>query len=223
LGPAIAFVRSYLPFSASFIGALFAAYPGGYKKLISAFFLHPVTNARLLRLFIQNHTVVQKEDPEKQFEKEIKAHEGLLWKICRLYAYTDADRQDLFQEMVIQLWKAYPTFRGEARFSTWLYRVALNTAITGLRRQKDFITSYEPEVLARHERVDTTTGGEEEQLEQLYRAISHLNEVEKALVMLYLEDRSYAEMEEVLGIGQGALRVKMTRIKEKLRQITQNA
>ena len=142
--------------------------------------------------------------------------------MCRLYAFTEADRQDLFQEMVIQLWKAWPRFRGESKLSTWLYRVALNTAITGLRRQKDFITSYEPAQLPLHLREESSSTAEEERLQQLYRAIAKLNEVEKALVMLYLEDKSYAEMEEILGMGQGALRVKMTRVKEKLRQITKN-
>ena len=163
---------------------------------------------------------MQNREAEKAFEKSIREHEGLLRKVCRIYASTDADRQDLFQEMVIQLWKAYPKFKGEAKFSTWLYRVAINTAITGLRRKKDFITSVEPESLPHNSSDETSGKAEEERLQQLYQAIAQLNEVEKAIVMLYMEDRTYDEMEDILGISNSTLRVKMNRIKEKLRLLT---
>jgi len=165
---------------------------------------------------------LQQQEAERQFEKNIKEHELLLHKVCRMYAYTEADRQDLFQEMVIQLWKAYPRFKGDAKLSTWMYRVAINTAITGLRKKKDFITSYEPDCFPEHISNDNAAAAAEEQLQQLYTAIEQLNEIEKAIVMLYMEDRSYTEMEDILGISQGNLRVKMNRIKEKLRQLTKN-
>ena len=157
---------------------------------------------------------------EQQFERQIREHELVLHKVCRIYGDTDADRQDLFQEMVIQLWQAYPRFKGDAKFSTWLYRVALNTAITGLRKKMDFVTSYEPTNLPTHLSEDRSSEAEEERLRDLHKAIDQLNEVEKAIVMLYMEDRSYDEMEEILGINAGNLRVKMNRIKEKLRHLT---
>ena len=160
------------------------------------------------------------KETEAAFEKSIREHQGLIHKVCCIYAYTDADRQDLFQEIVIHLWKAYPKFQGLSQFSTWLYRVAINTAITGLRRQKNFIMSYEPAALPAQQAEEA--GPEEEQWRQLTIAIEKLNEIEKAIVMLYMEDRSYEEMEDILGISQGALRVKMSRIKEKLRQLTKN-
>lgn len=144
----------------------------------------------------------------------------MIYKVCRMYAYTVADRDDLFQEIVIQLWKAYPKFKGASKLSTWLYRVALNTAITGLRKKKDFIESREPAQLPEHIYDENT--GREEELQQLHKAIEQLNQVEKAIVMLYMEDRSYEEMEEILGMSTGNLRVKMNRIKEKLRQLTKN-
>lgn len=159
-------------------------------------------------------------ETENQFEAKIREHEALIHKVCRIYAYTEADRQDLFQEIVIQLWKSYSKFGGRSRFSTWLYRVALNTAITSLRKQKDFITLYEPDALPSQQ--PDQTGTEEEQWQQLMDAIDKLNDVEKAIVILYMEDRSYEEMEDILGISQGNLRVKMNRIKEKLRQLTKN-
>lgn len=160
------------------------------------------------------------KETEIEFEKKIHEHRLLIHKVCSIYAYGEADRQDLFQEIVIRLWKAYPSFQGLSQFSTWLYRVAINTAITGLRRQKNFIISYDPATLpSYHAEV---TGPEEEQWQQLMRAIEKLNEIEKAIVMLYMEDRGYEEMEAILGLSQGALRVKMSRIKDKLRQLTKN-
>ena len=162
---------------------------------------------------------MQKDDIAKQFEQLVKNNELLLRKVCNMYAYTPANREDLFQDIVVQLWKAFPGFRGESKLSTWLYRVAINTSINGLRKKKDFIHSYEPAALP----ADVADAGEsvaEEQLQELYRAIEQLNEIERAIVMLYLEDRSYEEMEEILGMSQGNLRVKMNRIKNKLRELT---
>ncbi|MEO8962494.1 MAG: sigma-70 family RNA polymerase sigma factor [Ginsengibacter sp.] len=165
---------------------------------------------------------MQKQEAEKEFEKHIREHELLLRKVCRIYAYTDANREDLLQEIVIQLWKAWPKFKGHSKLSTWLYRVAINTAISGLRKKKNFIRYYEP--MAMPEPVSEQSGvyDEEERLQQLYHAIEQLNAVEKAIVMLYMDDRPYEEMEEILGLSQGNLRVKMNRIKEKLRELTKN-
>jgi RNA polymerase sigma-70 factor (ECF subfamily) len=163
---------------------------------------------------------VSDRETELEFEQKIREHQLLIHKVCHIYAYTEADRQDLFQEIVIRLWKAYPGFKGLSAFSTWLYRVAINTAITGLRQKKNLLIPYEPEALP--SQLAEEPAPEEEQWQQLISAIEKLNEVEKAIVMLYLEDRSYEEMEDILGIGQGALRVKMSRIKDKLRKLTKN-
>lgn len=144
----------------------------------------------------------------------------MLHKVCNLYCISEADRQDLFQEIIIQLWKSYPRFRGESKFSTWLYRIALNTAISDLRRQKAHIRVTEPAQLPADLHYIQYNGEQEEQLQRMYSAIAQLGDIEKAIVMLYLEDRSYEEMEEVLGINANTLRVKMNRIKEKLRKLT---
>ena len=172
-----------------------------------------------MRLFNKAYGLAAKET-EIEFEKRVRENELLIRKVCKMYAYTEADRQDLFQEIVIHLWKSYPQFRGLSKISTWMYRVAINTAITGIRKKKDFITSYEPAALP-SEHADEK-GEEEVQWQQLMAAIEQLNEIEKAIVMLYMEDRSYEEMEEIMGISGGALRVKMSRIKDKLRQLTKN-
>jgi RNA polymerase sigma-70 factor (ECF subfamily) len=162
------------------------------------------------------------QDPaiQETFIRLVSEHRGMLYKVCRLYCLTESDRQDLFQEIVLQLWRSYPAFRGEARISTWLYRIALNTAISGLRKQKRLITSVDPESLPTEWQDIQYPGDKEEQLRLLYTAIDRLSEVEKALTMLYLENKSYQEMEEILGIAQNNLRVKMNRIRDKLRKIT---
>lgn len=159
------------------------------------------------------------DDTSKQFEQLVKENELLIRKVCSMYAYTPGNREDLFQDIVLQLWKSFPRFRGESKLSTWMYRVAINTSISALRKKKDFIHSYEPAALP-VEMADAGDGGAEEQLQQLYSAIDRLNEIEKAIVMLYLEERSYEEMEEILGMSQGSLRVKLNRIKTKLKELT---
>ena len=163
---------------------------------------------------------MQKPAAQEEFVTLVQEHRAMLYKVCRLYCFSEHDRQDLFQEIIIQLWKSYPKFRGESKFSTWLYRIALNTAISDLRKQKRRIPPLDPDHLPTQVQDIQYQQEQEEQLQQLYAAINQLTEVEKALVMLYLEDRSYDEMEEILGINQNNLRVKMNRIKEKLRKIT---
>lgn len=160
---------------------------------------------------------------QDEFVKLVQEQRLLLYKICNLYCSTQHDRQDMFQEIVVQLWKAYPQFRGESKFSTWLYRIGLNTAISDLRKKKKRIAPIDPNHIPTELQDMQYPPEKEEQLQQLYAAIGKLSEVEKALVMLYLEDKSYEEMEEILGINQNNLRVKMNRIKDKLRKLTKEA
>lgn len=159
---------------------------------------------------------------QNEFVALVHQHRAMLYKVCNLYCTSDHDKQDLFQEIVIQLWGAYPRFRGDSKFSTWLYRIALNTAISDLRKQKKHIKSVEPDLLPTEIQDIQYSNEKEERLQQLYKAINHLTEIEKAIVMLYLEDKSYEEMEDILGINQNNLRVKMNRIKEKLRKLTKS-
>ncbi len=157
---------------------------------------------------------------EKQFEVLIKEYELLIYKVCRMFGKSDDDRQDLFQDILIQLWKGYPKFRGESKFSTWLYRIALNTAIAQYRKMKRAPPVIDLEMLPFDISNDTVDLQREAQYQEMYEAIKQLNDIEKAIVMLYLDDKTYDEMEDIMGISNGSLRVKMTRIKEKLRTIT---
>jgi len=159
-------------------------------------------------------------DKEKKFLRLISEHEGLIHKICHVYAADALAKQDLFQEIIIQLWKSFENFRNESKISTWMYRVALNTALTEKRRNKTKVSISFLGSLKDDKAQESNMDADEENLNLLFSAISKLTEVEKAVVMLYLDDKSYEDMEDVLGINQGTLRVKMNRIKEKLRQIT---
>jgi RNA polymerase sigma-70 factor (ECF subfamily) len=156
---------------------------------------------------------------QKEFVEKLEANQNIVHKICRIYANGDAAHKDLFQEISIQLWKAYPKFRGDAKFSTWMYRVALNTAITLYRKQKRRVKTQEWDQFAfkiKAEEYDDTT---EQNLKLMYQAIKELNDIDKALVFLYLEDKNYSEISETLGISEVNARVKMNRVKKKLKEL----
>jgi len=155
------------------------------------------------------------------FLQQIQLHEKTILKICHFYTNTDADRQDLYQEILVQLWKSYPRFRGESSFNTWLYQVAINTAITGLKKDKKQIRAYDINRFSKE--IAEADFAEHEQLyKAMYTAIEQLNAIEKAIVVLFIDGKTYADMEKILGINEPTLRVKMNRIKEKLRQLTKN-
>ncbi|ULQ57529.1 sigma-70 family RNA polymerase sigma factor [Flavihumibacter rivuli] len=154
-------------------------------------------------------------DAEKEFLELIRLNEAIVYKVCNLYQKDPSLREDLFQEIILNAWKGYPSFRRESRFSTWLYRVALNTAISFYRKSQKIVatSSY----LDRDLDFPENGNEEEEALKSMYAAIGSLSKVDKAVVMLYLEDYSYAEMGEILGISVNNVAVKMNRIKARLR------
>ena len=159
------------------------------------------------------------ESEKKEFVQLLEEHQNIVHKVCRLYTNNYDAHNDLFQEITIQLFKAFPKFRGDAKFSTWMYRVGLNTAITLYRKSKRRITTQEfdaVEFKISAEEYDDTT---EQQLKLMYQALQQLNDIDKALVFLYLEDKNYTEISETLGITEVNARVKMNRVKTKLRTI----
>ncbi len=154
--------------------------------------------------------------PEKEFIHLLNQHQKIIYKVCNLYMDLHSDREDLFQEITLQAWKAYGNFRGDAKFSTWLYRVALNTAITFFRKDKKKPDIYSTDIIP--EKVEENTDPLEEQVKAMYAAIGELSKIDKALVMLYLEDYSYQEIGEMMGITANNVAVKMNRIKIKLKE-----
>tara|TARA_B110000211_G_scaffold124424_1_gene143380 strand:+ start:666 stop:1028 length:363 start_codon:yes stop_codon:yes gene_type:complete len=117
------------------------------------------------------------------------------------------------------LWRAYPKFRGDSKFSTWMYRVALNTAITLYRKSKRRVATQDFEGVSFKIKADEYDDTIEEQISLMYAAVKNLNDIDKALVFLYLEDKNYKEISSTLGISEVNARVKMNRIKGKLRKI----
>lgn len=166
---------------------------------------------------------MQTADALAPFEQQLREYHPLLRRVCRLYCQDADDRQDLFQEIVLQLWRAWPRYvpRPDVKLSTWLYRIALNVAISNLRQRtrRPARVGLEDEA-ARHLAQPTEASAyEPEEMAALYAAINKLSDVDKAFVLLYLEDRPYDEMADILGITQNNVRVKMHRVQERLRRL----
>ncbi|QPH40825.1 RNA polymerase sigma factor [Pedobacter endophyticus] len=155
---------------------------------------------------------------ETIFLSLINQHKGIIHKVSKMYMNDVEDQRDLFQEIVMQLWKAYPTFKGNSKFSTWMYRVALNTALIYFKKDNRKVDKTPLD-----ENVDIVDVNEsdarEEKLAYLYKAVQQLNPVEKALIFLFLENQSHREIAENLGISEINARVKLNRTKEKLQLI----
>ncbi len=156
---------------------------------------------------------------ENKFAAELEKNQGIIHKVCRTYTNNDAAHKDLFQEITIQLWKAYPKFRGDSKFSTWMYRVAFNTAISLYRKSKRNIETTQIYDNLKELEYQDYDDSKDKQLKLLYKAIHSLNDIEKALALLYLEDKSYKEIAITLGISEVNARVKMNRTKTKLKNI----
>jgi len=156
---------------------------------------------------------------EHSFVKLLEKNQNIVHKICRIYTNDPDSHKDLFQEITIQLWKAYPKFRGDSKFSTWMYRVALNTAITLYRKSTRQPKTQDYDSVHFRIKAETYDDTTEQQLSIMYAAVRELNDIDKALVFLYLEDKNYREIAETLGISEVNARVKMNRIKKKLRDI----
>jgi RNA polymerase sigma-70 factor (ECF subfamily) len=154
---------------------------------------------------------------KKEFTKLLKENQGIVHKICNIYFYNRSEKEDYFQDIVIELWKAFPNFNKKSKFSTWMYRVALNTAIDLLRREK-----VRPRLigLSRQEfdLQDSQIKEISTQQDRLYRAINLLSSVEKAIIILYLEDYDYKEIAEIIGISETYTGVKINRIKVELQK-----
>ncbi|WP_029036597.1 RNA polymerase sigma factor [Salinimicrobium xinjiangense] len=156
---------------------------------------------------------------EHEFVTNLEKHQNIVHKICRMYTHDRETHNDLFQEITIQLWKAYPKFRGDSKFSTWMYRVALNTAITLYRKSKKDIRTQDYDDVSFKIKAEVYSDEVEQQLQLMYKAVKELNDIDKALVFLYLEDQSYKDISDTLGISEVNARVKMNRIKKSLRNI----
>lgn len=153
---------------------------------------------------------------EDQFTKMIRENEDIIFKVSTVYTRSLEDQQDLYQEIVIQLWKAFGTFRQASQLSTWIYRIALNTAITRLRKEKRR-SEHVPIDKVVLQYADGSDPFFEEQIKQLYRYIEKLNDMDKGIILLYLESKSHEEIAGIIGISTSNVGTRISRIRQKMK------
>lgn len=151
-----------------------------------------------------------------KFTEQIASCQGIILKICRIYGKDAIDREDLRQDILLNAWISFPQFRGDAKFSTWLYRVALNTAIGRFRKKK----VNEQPMTATYDHVVDSESEKSRQLELLDELLRNLTDDEKALVALYLDELSYEEIAQITGLTESNVGVKLNRIKLKLKKLS---
>lgn len=156
---------------------------------------------------------------EQQFVALVDDHKQMIYKVCLMYASDDEGISDLFQEVALNLWKAFPRFRGECKTSTWVYRISVNTCISHLRHQGTQPLTV-PLTMSMTDLFPDES--EREQLRELYQLINRLGELERALILLWLDDKSYEEIAEMLDISVSNVGVRINRIKAKLKQMSNN-
>jgi RNA polymerase sigma-70 factor (ECF subfamily) len=164
-------------------------------------------------------TAIMTADSREQFGALLERHRGIVFKVANTYARTAEDRADLAQEIAAQLWRAYPRYDPARTFSTWMYRIALNVAISQVRSNIRHGAHSVPLDETLHDVADENVGDREaeQRVRALHRFISQLDGLNRALMLLYLEDRSYREMAEILGITETNATTKISRLKQRIR------
>ena len=151
---------------------------------------------------------------ESEFSLLLETHQNIIHKVCSIYTRSAADHEDLFQEIVYQAYRSYHKFKGDSKVSTWLYRVSLYTALAIRRKKKVEAEQYRTE--AHFEQLEDP---KQNYLSDLYRLIDELKPTDKALILLYLDDRSYEEMADIMGLSLSNVGVRINRIKKKLTEL----
>jgi len=158
---------------------------------------------------------MEKRDLEKEFLDMVRQYNRIIYKASSFYIDDKTGLEDMYQEIVLNLWKSYPSFRGESVHSTWIYRVALNTCVSYYRKEK-----IRPSFVDITNVVEEIDSEQSDVVKELYALINRLGKMERALVLLYLEDRPQKEIAEIMGISVTNVSTKMARIKEKLKQMS---
>ncbi|MEO5999593.1 MAG: sigma-70 family RNA polymerase sigma factor [Chitinophagaceae bacterium] len=153
---------------------------------------------------------------EKEFLQAVHDNQKIIHKVCRLYRDSKEDQEDLYQEIVYQLWKSFPFFKNESKISSWMYRIALNTAMTVYRKKK-LLVEYFVDLPEQNQAPPENPISENE--ERLFSALRKLNDSEKAVISLFLEDFSYHEIAAITGLTESNIGVRLNRIKSKLKKI----
>ncbi len=155
---------------------------------------------------------------EHQFLELLNHHKGILYKIANVYTKDEIAREDLIQEMILQLWRAYPRYDSNYKVSTWFYRIALNVAISNLRKETNRKKMLSKIDNRQGTMVTAPNADENEDLSLLNSFITQLKEIERAIIILHLEERSHEDISEILGISKTNVSTKINRIKQKLKQ-----
>lgn len=156
---------------------------------------------------------------EKIFIELIQQNERLIYKVCSVYVSDEFSITDLYQEVVYNLWKGFPKFRNECTLSTWMYRIALNTCITGMRKELKRPRHVANLHLAEHLVEPESMEGN---IREMYRLIYQLKNLERAIILLWLEEKSYQEIADITGLTINNVAIKLKRIKEKLKKMLEN-
>ena len=170
---------------------------------------------------------MMKNKREKQFKYWLETHKGLIFRVIRTYAVTAEDRDDLFQEILLQLWSSIDNFQGKAKETTWIYRIALNTTLGWQRRETRKQKTHSALVLKFKETGNTQDNTplpyDPKILDQLYQAIRQLSVADSSVIVMHLDGLSYDEMAEVLGISTNHVGVRLNRAKTRLAKLMKGA
>jgi RNA polymerase sigma-70 factor, ECF subfamily len=153
------------------------------------------------------------------YQISILPFSAIIIKICKAYTNSQEDFEDYYQEVCLQIWRSKVNFREQCKWSTWVYRISLNVCLTLLKKRKSKGQTFTSDVLPDDVMVIENRAFEDESLNQLYVAIRHLSEVDRALILLYLEEKSYQEIADILGTNANNIGVRVNRIKERLKKL----
>jgi RNA polymerase sigma-70 factor (ECF subfamily) len=153
------------------------------------------------------------------FIQLLEENKGIIHKISMMYTFNQTDKEDLYQEICLQLWRSYKSYRADSKFSTWLYRVSLNTAISSVRKDRRRVETVQ---LDQAEHFVARDSDKEGMTRMLFKAVSRLNKVDRAIILLWLEEKEYTEISEIMGISLSAVSVRLVRIRERLKLIMKN-
>lgn len=159
-------------------------------------------------------------DKKQTFTRTIQHHERLIYKVASFYTNDHHDREDLVQEIIYQLWRSFESYQNKASMSTWLYRVAMNVAIYHLKKSKKSIATVPLDAIGLD--LVSDTDASDPRLQVLRQLVQQLNLLDRGIVMLYLENKNYAEIADIVGISESNVGTRLSRIKEKLRKKLQN-
>ncbi|MBQ3606069.1 MAG: sigma-70 family RNA polymerase sigma factor [Muribaculaceae bacterium] len=159
-----------------------------------------------------------KSEKEQQFIAIIESNRQVIYKVCYMYAADDDHFKDLYQEVLINLWRGIDRFRGDAQLSTWIYRTSINTCVTYYRRNHKHDEALSLEGVSV---VDNDDGTRLQQIKEMYRLISRLDRMEKAIILLWLDEKSYDEISEITGLSRNNVASRLRRIKIKLQHFSE--